>query len=714
MPPGNKSGQAFVHDPRSLGQTSVKANVKLRFTGRAGNSMVVVRSMEVQQKKTTMTFKQLDGVLRSTDRDGNRVSMGHKCSELDRQLPLLLGVSKAILEHVVFCHQEDSSWPLQEGAVLKKRFDDIFDSTRYSKALEVFAKLKKEYASQVKDLKADVAGISSHRHAAKNFREELAKYNEQMEKVDDEIVEHKQNLIRTQEEQSRLDGIMEEMDEINTMLESRKNEYATQKQIINKQSSMLQDNLTENLSLLDLNKLLRDFDVKMGEQLTQKADLQTKVADLQQKLHHTQQQESELQSRVGRLEAAKDAHNQNLKARFDKMMEIGEAYALGDVLSAVTQSHQSQTQNTRCTASANSAVEDNTQAPILEISPKDIEEFYRVVAKKEDELKDALQNQRESNQKSEHAFHDHLSDIMANIKSINLSRDELHTKQMDARKELKQIGDKFQNVPTVRKSDIEEARQQAARFAKERDEANNDPRKNQIPIEIRDIESKLDHLKRDLEDDKIALVYLRQTSETHQAIAVLRGQCIKDLEILEDNTKDSAYILQTFNLSTFPKKLPCMDEIGDDGNVIRDIFAQFLNEIKDKHDLRRLALDRANADVGKSQQAVSERRVVLGHDERLLSSKRARMGQLEAPGGSVELLSKVVQDLRVYEADLGLSTPDDVTLGHPRKILAYLSNRLAEVESQSTEGIQPDSVRKIFSRLIKQVRVLFFLRLNHV
>ena len=44
------------------------------------------------------------------------------------------GVSRAVLESVIFCHQEDSSWPLQEGAVLKKRFDDIFDSARYTKA----------------------------------------------------------------------------------------------------------------------------------------------------------------------------------------------------------------------------------------------------------------------------------------------------------------------------------------------------------------------------------------------------------------------------------------------------------------------------------------------------------------------------------------------------------------------------------------------------
>lgn len=74
-----------------------------------------------------------------------RVSMRHKCTELDRQTPALLAISKAILEHVVFCHQEDSSWLLQEGEVLKNRFDEIFDSTRYVKALEGIRKTKQEY-----------------------------------------------------------------------------------------------------------------------------------------------------------------------------------------------------------------------------------------------------------------------------------------------------------------------------------------------------------------------------------------------------------------------------------------------------------------------------------------------------------------------------------------------------------------------------------------
>ena len=37
----------------------------------------------------------------------------------------LLGVPKAVLEHVVFCHQEESNWPLLEGAKLKERFDQV-------------------------------------------------------------------------------------------------------------------------------------------------------------------------------------------------------------------------------------------------------------------------------------------------------------------------------------------------------------------------------------------------------------------------------------------------------------------------------------------------------------------------------------------------------------------------------------------------------------
>ena len=60
------------------------------------------------------------------------------------QMVTALGVSKSVLENVIFCHQEDSCWPLSEGKALKDKFDAIFASTRYTKVLETIRKLKQE------------------------------------------------------------------------------------------------------------------------------------------------------------------------------------------------------------------------------------------------------------------------------------------------------------------------------------------------------------------------------------------------------------------------------------------------------------------------------------------------------------------------------------------------------------------------------------------
>ena len=70
-----------------------------------------------------------------------------------------MGVSKAILENVVFVHQEDSNWPLGEAATLKKKFDEIFSATKYTKALEHIAKLRKEQAASIKEHKLRVENL---------------------------------------------------------------------------------------------------------------------------------------------------------------------------------------------------------------------------------------------------------------------------------------------------------------------------------------------------------------------------------------------------------------------------------------------------------------------------------------------------------------------------------------------------------------------------
>jgi DNA repair protein RAD50 len=42
-------------------------------------------------------------------------------------------VLQAVLDNVIFVHQEESNWPLADGATIKKKFDEIFAATKYTK-----------------------------------------------------------------------------------------------------------------------------------------------------------------------------------------------------------------------------------------------------------------------------------------------------------------------------------------------------------------------------------------------------------------------------------------------------------------------------------------------------------------------------------------------------------------------------------------------------
>lgn len=63
-------------------------------------------------------------------RGGEKKSLSSKCVVVDQEMISALGVSKPVLNHVIFCHQEESNWPLSEGKALKEKFDAIFAATK--------------------------------------------------------------------------------------------------------------------------------------------------------------------------------------------------------------------------------------------------------------------------------------------------------------------------------------------------------------------------------------------------------------------------------------------------------------------------------------------------------------------------------------------------------------------------------------------------------
>ena len=100
---------------------------------------------------------QLEQVLKARDDAGNETSINKNCADMDRQVPMLMGVSRAILENVIFCHQDEALWPFSDQANLKKIFDEIFDTTKHTKVLEELRKEAKKYGKQGKEKQVQLA-----------------------------------------------------------------------------------------------------------------------------------------------------------------------------------------------------------------------------------------------------------------------------------------------------------------------------------------------------------------------------------------------------------------------------------------------------------------------------------------------------------------------------------------------------------------------------
>lgn len=224
----------------------VLTKVKLRLRNVNGDEVVCTRSLSVTQNATTRTMKTLESLLLIRDPvSGEQYSVSSKCSEIDEELPHHLGVSKPILDNVIFCHQEDSFWPLSEPSVLKKKFDDIFAATRYTKALTNLKDLRKKLAADLKIIDVD----TSHKKVAK---EKAAKVRISLAKITC-------TSLASAERISQLDS-----GEIQTVVSQMSNLLETQSQMHHLYSKREQLTMEKDMNARNIESLSENLDICNG------------------------------------------------------------------------------------------------------------------------------------------------------------------------------------------------------------------------------------------------------------------------------------------------------------------------------------------------------------------------------------------------------------------------------------------------------------------
>lgn len=110
--------------------------------------------MRLENTKGKTKFQTFDSTIKFSGAHDKFTS--GRVEDINNHMCQSMGVSKAILNNVVFCHQEDSNWPLDEGKKLKEKFDAIFGTTEYNNGINKMLKMKKGYDDKLKETKGDI------------------------------------------------------------------------------------------------------------------------------------------------------------------------------------------------------------------------------------------------------------------------------------------------------------------------------------------------------------------------------------------------------------------------------------------------------------------------------------------------------------------------------------------------------------------------------
>ena len=324
LPPNSKGG-VFVHDPKITGEKDVRAQVKLAFTSTNGLSMIVTRNIQLLAKKTTTTFKTLEGQLVAINKSGERTTLSTRSVDLDSHVPLYLGVPKAILEYVIFCHQEDSLWPLSEPSNLKKKFDEIFQAMKFTKAIDNLKAIKKEMAVNIKLLTQSVEHLRIDRDRSRATKMKVKQLNEKINDYQSQVDDVEQEL-------ESINGSLDSLFKSNQNFQSVLSRIETLNASISAASTQIErlSNSIEKLDMpkVDLENLLKNFSESIEQKELDVKRLESKIASDRQKLENCQKQSNRLMLQQGELTAKKLQNENTLKSFQDTIRQIKDEHKL--------------------------------------------------------------------------------------------------------------------------------------------------------------------------------------------------------------------------------------------------------------------------------------------------------------------------------------------------------------------------------------------------
>uniref|UniRef100_A0A182LRK9 Zinc-hook domain-containing protein n=1 Tax=Anopheles culicifacies TaxID=139723 RepID=A0A182LRK9_9DIPT len=326
VPPGTNRGVGFVHDPKIFHTMESLGQVKLMVQDFTGNTVTAIRSMKITHKGKIPKFETMDSTITMENaQTKDKITMTRsRMADINNEMCDAMGVSKAILNNVIFCHQEESCWPLDEPKELKKKFDAIFGTTEYNRVIDKLIKMSKEKNDSLKDKLADLKLLQNIKSQAETKQLQLEDGDRKLAKLHETIGELESDIKPIQQKLEQLALVERQY----SSLLAKKIELGSKIKGKQEQSQQLKSKIKKLFegSLPEL-----EVEIKIFQQTT--ASKRSELEEDESELQRQKSQDRTLQNKLQSLDRQKIEFAEKQKRERELQMERGKKIkALGDKL----------------------------------------------------------------------------------------------------------------------------------------------------------------------------------------------------------------------------------------------------------------------------------------------------------------------------------------------------------------------------------------------
>lgn len=323
LPPNSKGG-AFIHDPKLAGEREVLAQVKLSFKAASGARMVATRSLQLTVKKLTRQQKTLEGQLLMI-KEGERTAISSRVAELDQIIPQYLGVSTAVIDNVIFCHQDESLWPMSEPSVLKKKFDEIFEAQKYTKAIDNIKQLRKKQNEELGKYKIMEQTAKEYKVVAEKTEKRMLKLQDEIETLRKDCTQLEREMHHASDRAHEAREHYDSYDSVSTSLNTKRSDATSREELV----QSLRSRMTEVPEPDEwLTSTLEQFDFRLQQYEKQREARLETFQELKTHLEVKQAEKGEKQAEKGKIVAGKEHYEKQLQSRRDMARDIARRHNL--------------------------------------------------------------------------------------------------------------------------------------------------------------------------------------------------------------------------------------------------------------------------------------------------------------------------------------------------------------------------------------------------